>query len=111
MRARLVIVCIVGALILSAGFIASGLFTYAWVTDAPKSFAHNLIRIFYMPQALSGALALDALERGRDANPVLAYALWFLATVPASLIYMLVAIGGVKLVRRPQPVKGANGET
>jgi hypothetical protein len=111
MRARVVIGCIVGALILSAGFIVSGLFTYAWATDMPKSFAHEVIRAFYMPQALSGALVLDVIERDRDASPVMAYGLWFLATLPASLIYVLIAIGSLKLIRRLQPTKGAGGET
>jgi hypothetical protein len=102
MRARLIIICVVGALMISCGFIASGVFTYAWATDIPKSFAHDVIRAFYMPQALSAALALDAIGPSRNTFSVWIYALWFFATLPASLIYMLIVLGGIRLFHRPQ---------
>jgi hypothetical protein len=102
MRVRLAIVCVIGALILSAGFIASGLLTYAWVTDVRKSPIHRAVRAFYLPHTLSAALVLDALEIGwtQDAKRATPYMVWFVASLPASLTYMLVGIGCIGLIRR-----------
>jgi hypothetical protein len=97
-----VIVCIVGALMLSAGFVASGLAAYGAFGDMRKSLAFRAVRGFYFPHTVSAGLILDALEVEwtRDANRRTAYLLWFFASLPASLTYMLAGIGGVVLIRR-----------
>jgi hypothetical protein len=54
-----------------------------------------------MPQAMSAALTLDALASGPDAS-AMAYALAFLATLPASFVYALAGAGCLRLFQRLQ---------
>jgi hypothetical protein len=61
--------------------------------------ATDLIRIFYMPHALSAAVTLDALGPEQGSSRM-AYVLAFVATLPASFVYVLVCVWFLRLVRR-----------
>jgi hypothetical protein len=95
---------------LSAGFVATAIYTYAWVTDIPKVGFNAAIRLFYMPHALAAAAVLDTLAPHRE-SALLSYSLAFLATLPVSLLYVLIARPIFVWVKRRLSVIGARGHS
>src|SRR6185436_13810162 len=83
MRARTVGLYLFATLLLSGVFALTAVYTFAWASHPPASATTYLIRAFYMPQAMSAAVALDVLGLGYEPS-VLGYVLAFAATLPSS---------------------------
>ena len=110
MHKPLIVYRLLATVALSTGFVATAIYTFAWVTDIPKVGFNAAIRFFYMPHALAAAAVLDTLAPHRE-SALLSYSLAFLATLPVSLLYVLIAGPIIAWVKRTLSVIRARGHS
>ena len=97
---------LLAAVVLSAGFMVTAIYSHAWVTDVPKVGATAVIRFFYMPHALAAVGLLSAL----GSRSLLTYSLAFLATLPISFRYAFILGATITWLKRRLAGSGVEGK-